>query len=324
MRTRRAFCCICVWFLALFALYGKALVCLLQNVLFGWAAWNRLQGLPVLFLSVSLLMIARLWISTLLPFTSPAFAFLVAKSMPAQLQWAGTFFLLAGSVPAGLVLPLLDWVLWRAGPRGPRGEAEFRATRALAWCTDRTPFSFWVAPCLLQPVFQGAHLSLGLDGVSACAAAVPSARDCSRPRTEMGTQTGAPRPCHMPAGGNLPAKSPKSARFAAAHSAPTRPGGPATAMAPLRHAPSSMHAAHETRAGPFASRVTASAMASDSSASRRRRSAASSPRSAAGRCAVRSPGPAGAPSDFSGRLPKSRSSEPKCRSGAFASRDATT
>ena len=129
----------------------------------------------------------------------------------------------------------------------------------------------------------------------------------------------------MPAGGNLPApKSPKSARFAAAHAAPTRSGGPATAMAPLRHAPSSMHAAHETRAGPFASRLTASAMASDSSASRRRRSAASSPRSAAGRCAVRSPGPAGAPSDFSGRLPKSRSSEPKCRSGAFASRDATT
>ena len=47
------------------------------------------------------------------------------------------------------------------------------------------------------------------------------------------------------------------------------------------------------------------------------------PRPAAAPCARRGP-PGRRRTRASGRLPKSRSSEPKCRSGAFASRDATT
>jgi hypothetical protein len=89
-REHWRFALLCGLFVALFLWRGNVAKCAMENLLLGWATWNRSQSCPVLLMSVSLLMCVRLFVANVLPFTSPIFAFLVARSMPAHLAWAGT------------------------------------------------------------------------------------------------------------------------------------------------------------------------------------------------------------------------------------------
>merc|ERR1740116_601649 len=107
------FCAIGAVALCVFFYYAHAITCLLQNVFLGWADINRTCNLFVRFLSISLMMVVRLLVSNVLPFTSPAFAFLIAKSQPPDSEWAGTFYLIACSMPAGAVVPLSDYFFFK-------------------------------------------------------------------------------------------------------------------------------------------------------------------------------------------------------------------
>ncbi|CAK0846911.1 unnamed protein product, partial [Prorocentrum cordatum] len=59
---------------------GQALKCTMQNTFVGWAELNREMCYLARFFSISALMVVRLIVSNVLPFTSPAFAYLIAKS----------------------------------------------------------------------------------------------------------------------------------------------------------------------------------------------------------------------------------------------------
>jgi len=126
----------------------------------------------------------RLVISNLLPFTSPAFAYLIAMSQPAGQEWKGTFFLILCSVPAGAIVPFLDWFLYHTisskfpNAGDPKDKANidrfdnhFLATRFLSFITDHLPFSFWVRPYFMEPAFKAAQ-SAGVDPKGAASAAV--------------------------------------------------------------------------------------------------------------------------------------------------------
>merc|ERR1711920_624998 len=107
----------------------------------GWADWNQEMGAVARFFSISALMVVRLLVSNVLPFTSPAFAYLIAKSQPEGDGIAGPFYLLACSLPAGALIPLLDTL---AGHY--YRTKEFLATKYASLATDYLPFSFWVRP----------------------------------------------------------------------------------------------------------------------------------------------------------------------------------
>merc|ERR1719188_1270500 len=85
----------------IFHRYAQALKCAMQNTFLGWAHWNQEMGAVAHFFSISALMIVRLVVSNVFPFTSPAFAYLIAKSQPEGEEVAGTLYLLACSMPAG-------------------------------------------------------------------------------------------------------------------------------------------------------------------------------------------------------------------------------
>jgi len=149
----------------IFHYHGAALKCQLQNTFVGWADWNREVGALSRFVSISGMMSARMIISNILPFTSPAFAYLIAKSQPEGQEWAGTFFLLACSMPAGALVPLLDKlaeIMFRK---------KFLITSFAGIVTDHMPFTFWVRPCIMEPAYRAAKHAK-LEDTTAASAAV--------------------------------------------------------------------------------------------------------------------------------------------------------
>jgi hypothetical protein len=172
------------FFLILFALaafflkkHSSELKCWTQNTFLGWAETN--QALPwwQRGLSICLMMILRLAVSNVLPFTSPAFAYLIAVSQPKGQDWMGVFYLLICSAPAGAVVPILDGIFyWATRFTCIREDWEsknnhFLATEALSMLTDYLPFSFWVRPYFMEPAFESVS-SKGVGGKSGeCAAA---------------------------------------------------------------------------------------------------------------------------------------------------------
>jgi len=174
----------------LFMLKSKALTCFFKTTFIGWAIFNRGLDPGMRFLSISGMMILRLAVSNVLPFTSPAFAFLIATSQPPGEDYMGVVYLLACSMPAGLVVPFFDWLLYW-GRRAVRwSEAEQAADAGYdfgkgarqfdhhfiftGWCTKMTdylPFSFWVRPFFMQPAFS-ATITAGAETKSASAVAV--------------------------------------------------------------------------------------------------------------------------------------------------------
>jgi len=174
----------------LFMLKSKALTCFFKRAFIGWAIYNQGLGPGMRFLSISGMMILRLAVSNVLPFTSPAFAFLIATSQPPGEDYMGVVYLLACSMPAGLVVPFFDWLLYW-GRRAVRwSEAEQAADAGYdfgkgarqfdhhfiftGWCTKMTdylPFSFWVRPFFMQPAFS-ATITAGAETKSASAVAV--------------------------------------------------------------------------------------------------------------------------------------------------------
>lgn len=141
--------------IAMFVTKGTSIKCLLQDVFMGWAEWNRAATIPVRFISICVMMILRLLVSNVLPFTSPAFAYLIAKSQPDNLEWQGTFYLLVCSMPAGLVIPIMDYVfsLCFKPEDSEDNSYRFRATECMSRLTDYLPFSFWVRPYFMEPAF---------------------------------------------------------------------------------------------------------------------------------------------------------------------------
>lgn len=137
--------------------------CGMQNLFFDWAAYNVTATAFWRFVSISVLMSLRLLVSNVLPFTSPAFAYLVAKSLPPAQGWQGSFYLLACSMPAGAIVPLMDLILSHVHPHAKKTqgqpeydeyvESHFQFTNLMCWITDYLPFSFWVRPMLMEPVF---------------------------------------------------------------------------------------------------------------------------------------------------------------------------
>jgi len=171
----------------LFMLKSKALTCFFKRAFIGWAIYNQGLGPGMRFLSISGMMILRLAVSNVLPFTSPAFAFLIATSQPPGEDYMGVIYLLACSMPAGLVVPLLDWlVYWAQAPWRAREQVDryydfkkgahqfdhhFACTNLCTKMTDYLPFSFWVRPFFMQPAFSAA-VQAGAEAKSASAIAV--------------------------------------------------------------------------------------------------------------------------------------------------------
>ncbi|CAK0802837.1 unnamed protein product, partial [Prorocentrum cordatum] len=149
----------------IFHRYAQTLKCAMQNTFLGWADWNREMGMVARFFSISALMVVRLIVSNVLPFTSPAFAYLIAKSQPEGEGVAGTFYLLACSMPAGALIPLLDTFAKRYY------DCEFLVTKYASIATDYLPFSFWVRPLFMEPAFLSAKKA-GFDDKGAASAAV--------------------------------------------------------------------------------------------------------------------------------------------------------
>jgi len=102
-----------------------------------------------------------LLVSNLLPFTSPAFAYLIAMSQPEGQEWTATLYLLVCSMPAGALIPIGDKLMYLAGNRR-KGKSEdpedhFRFTNLMSFITDHMPFSFWVRPFVMEPAFAAAQ-----------------------------------------------------------------------------------------------------------------------------------------------------------------------
>lgn len=165
-----------------FKLKGKWLTDQFKEAFFGWAIYNQKLSIGARCLSISGMMIVRLLLSNVFPFTSPAFAFLIGLSSPPGEEWMGTLFLLGCSMPAGALTPFLDWLLHWLPPKPPkevvdqedgpanRFDYQFRATRAFSAMTDHLPFSFWVRP-LMESTFKGMK-ALETQDESAAAGAV--------------------------------------------------------------------------------------------------------------------------------------------------------
>lgn len=139
--------------------HSSFLKCWTQNTFLGWAKWNQDQPWLQRGLSICVMMILRLAVSNVLPFTSPAFAYLIAVSQPEGQDWMGVFYLLICSAPAGAVVPMLDGILyWITRPFIRQDWANknnhFLATEFLSFLTDRLPFSFWVRPYFMEPAFE--------------------------------------------------------------------------------------------------------------------------------------------------------------------------
>jgi len=194
-------------FLSLIAykLKGGDIKCGLQRVSFGWANYNsQLTNWSWRFASITGMMIVRLFVSNILPFTSPAFAFLIAKSQaPGPYSGLyGTLYLLGCAMPAGAVVPLLDELCgflppWGAtyatlsgrkccgrkvpdreklddNAKSDRFDHFFRATRFLSLMTDKLPFSFWVRQAFMQPAWYVTKHGADTTDAHAAAAAVLS------------------------------------------------------------------------------------------------------------------------------------------------------
>lgn len=113
------------------------------------------------------MMCVRMIVSDAPLFTSPVFAFLISQSMPQGSAWAGTFFLLICSIPAGLVIPILDKLSFPAHGRrhghGKESELDFPVDGRRFWGTwmlsrpmDWMPFSYWARPYFMEPVYKAA------------------------------------------------------------------------------------------------------------------------------------------------------------------------
>lgn len=143
--------------------HSSELTCWIQDTFLGWAQWN--QDLPWWRrgMSISLMMVLRLVVSNVLPFTSPAFAYLVAMSQPAGENWKGVYYLLICSTFAGAVVPMLDWAAyWVTRPCYKEQDDKknhFLATEFFSFMTDYLPFSFWVRPYFMEPTFETAWAS---------------------------------------------------------------------------------------------------------------------------------------------------------------------
>mmetsp|Transcript_12451 Transcript_12451/g.33072 ORF Transcript_12451/g.33072 Transcript_12451/m.33072 type:complete len:456 (-) Transcript_12451:319-1686(-) len=135
--------------------------CWTQNTFLGWAELNKEMAWWMRGLSICLMMVLRLAVSNVLPFTSPAFAYLIAVSQPKGEDWKGVFYLLICSAPAGAVLPMLDAILyWVTSPcikERDDKKNHFIATEFCSALTDYLPFSFWVRPYFMEPAFESVH-----------------------------------------------------------------------------------------------------------------------------------------------------------------------
>merc|ERR1712216_778991 len=80
--------------------------------------------------------------------------------------WAGTLYLLACSMPAGALIPVLDMLMERLFHKA------FLATHYASRVTDYLPFSFWVRPFLMEPVYLAAQKLGAKETASASSAAV--------------------------------------------------------------------------------------------------------------------------------------------------------
>lgn len=140
--------------------HSMDLKCGIQNAFVGWAQYNQTLPWWQRGLSISLLMVLRLVVSNVLPFTSPAFAFLITISQPEDEQWTATFYLLICAAPAGAVVPILDWIAyWLIGRWRDKKNVSnhFLATAFFSALTDYLPFSFWVRPFFMEPAFEAAE-----------------------------------------------------------------------------------------------------------------------------------------------------------------------
>jgi len=158
--------------------HSSALKCGIQNSFLGWADYNRTLPWWQRGLSISLMMILRLLVSNVLPFTSPAFAFLITISQHEDEQWMAAFYLLICAAPAGAVVPMLDWIAYwliggcfRARKKkkliNPLDQKEFieiddfsnhfLATEFFSLLTSHLPFSFWVKPFFMEPAYEAAE-----------------------------------------------------------------------------------------------------------------------------------------------------------------------
>lgn len=165
------FACFVFAALAGFKKYGHEASCAVQTFMLDWATMNRGFGTLSRFVSISGMMVVRQFVSNVLPFTSPVFAYLIAKSLPPDQEYLGTVYLLLCSMPAGALIPCLDYLFspWRSTASHP--DCHFRATRFVSGVTDYLPFSFWVRPYFMQPAFDLVNKDCQ-DSASAAAAAV--------------------------------------------------------------------------------------------------------------------------------------------------------
>ena len=137
-----------------------------------------LQPTLIRLANISALMTVRFVVSNLLPFTSPAFAFIVAISMDENEGGFAVFYLLACSMPVGALIPAMDWVAYVAVSCVVTDSASadhgyrFLATDLCSLLTDYSPLSFWVRPCVMEPAFRFGKEQLGASDEKSAAGGV--------------------------------------------------------------------------------------------------------------------------------------------------------
>ena len=89
----------------------------MQSIFLGWVQHNTGLDYFARILSIGALMTVRMVVSNMLPFTPLYSFFSIAKSMPLGRGGLGTFYLMLCSMPAGLVIPLFDKILFTIMPK---------------------------------------------------------------------------------------------------------------------------------------------------------------------------------------------------------------
>jgi len=100
------------------------------------------------FMGFCALMTVRLFVSTLVPPTSPAFGIIITKATPENDKWTAMPFFLAAATVAGVMPYLLDKVFQIC-----TGE-DFRYTKFMKWFAESWPLTCWTPPIMMK-VFQG-------------------------------------------------------------------------------------------------------------------------------------------------------------------------
>jgi hypothetical protein len=149
--------------ISLFFAFQTQVICFIETYFLGWAAYNRDLGADfgghlMRFGNITVLMVIRLLVSNVLPPTSPAFAYLIGRSQAPGQGWAGTLYLLVCSMPAGMIVPSCDKLVFSFLSQKQKSDIDnhFLATNFLSRITDYLPFSFWVRP-LMEQAFRVAH-----------------------------------------------------------------------------------------------------------------------------------------------------------------------